>query len=79
MFNPPLQTCTAGNRCSTLLRQPGFGRSHYRSLYDPALTACALYDRCQPFVEVVESWGTWAGQPVLLGGILDHTRFGTDL
>jgi hypothetical protein len=27
----------------------------------------------------MENCGTWAGQPVLLGDILDHYRFGTDL
>jgi len=52
---------------------------YYRSRYDPALASCALYDHCQPFVEVVENCGTWAGQPVLLGSILDHYQFGTDL
>ena len=52
---------------------------YYRSRYDPALKACALYDRCQPFVEAVENCGAWAGQPVLLGDILDHYRLGTDL
>jgi hypothetical protein len=52
---------------------------YYRSRYDPALTSCALYDHCQRFVEVIENCGTWAGQPVLLGSILDHYQFGTDL
>lgn len=52
---------------------------YYRSRYDPALTACALFDHCQPFVDVVEDCGAWAGQPVLLGSILDHYQLGTDL
>src|ERR1035438_1722484 len=38
---------------------------YYPARYDPALTSCALYDHCQPFVEVVENCGTWAGQPIL--------------
>lgn len=52
---------------------------YYRSRFDPALTACALYDHCAPFIEVVEDCGTWADQPTLLGAILDHYEFGTDL
>jgi hypothetical protein len=52
---------------------------YYRPRYDPALTACALYDECKPFIEVVEDCGTWADQSVLLGAILDHYQFGTDL
>jgi hypothetical protein len=52
---------------------------YYRSRFDPARTACALYDRCRPFIRVVENCGTWAGQPVLLGAILDRYGFGTDL
>jgi hypothetical protein len=52
---------------------------YYRSRYDPVLAACALYDHCQPFIEVVENCGTWADQPALLGAILDHYQFGTDL
>src|ERR1022692_2764997 len=43
---------------------------YYSARYDPALTSCALYDHCQPFVEVVENCGTC---------ILDHYQFGTDL
>ena len=52
---------------------------YYRSRYDPALTACALFNHCQPLIEVVEDCGTWASQPILLGSILDHYQFGTDL
>jgi hypothetical protein len=52
---------------------------YYRSRYDPPLASCALYDHSQPFVEVVENCGTGASQPVLLGSILDHYQFGTDL
>jgi hypothetical protein len=52
---------------------------YYRSRYNPALKACALYDHCQPFVEGVENSGAWASQPVLLGDILEHYQFGTDL
>jgi hypothetical protein len=52
---------------------------YYRSRYDPALMSCALFDHCHSFVEVVENCGTWASQPVLLGGILDHYQFGTDV
>ena len=39
---------------------------YYRSRHDPARTACALFD-------------AWADQPALLGEILDHYAFGTDL
>jgi hypothetical protein len=52
---------------------------YYRSRYDPALTACALFHHCQPFIEIVENCGTWTDQPALLGAILDHYQFGTDL
>lgn len=52
---------------------------YYRSRYDPALHACALYHHCEPFVEVIEDCGTWAEQPALLGAILDHYQLGTDL
>ncbi len=51
----------------------------YRSRYDPALTACALFDHCHSLIEVAENCGTWSSQPDLLGTILDHYRFGTDL
>jgi len=47
---------------------------YYRSRYDPARTACALFDHCAPTVEVGE-----ADQPAVLGEILDHYAFGTDL
>lgn len=52
---------------------------YYRSRYDQARTACALFDHCAPLIEVVERCGAWADQPALLGAILDHYRFGTDL
>ena len=52
---------------------------YYRSRYDPALASCALYEHCQPFVQVAENCGAWAGQSALLGSILDHYQFGTDL
>lgn len=52
---------------------------YYRSRYDPALTACALFEHCEPFIEVVENCGAWAAQPVLLGSVLDHYQLGTDL
>lgn len=52
---------------------------HYRSRYDPALTACALFDHCESFVEIVENCGAWADEPLLLGTILDHYQLGTDL
>jgi hypothetical protein len=52
---------------------------YYRSRYDPARTACALFDSCRPLIEVVENSGSWAEQPTLLGAILDHYGFGTDL
>lgn len=52
---------------------------YYRSRHDPARTACAIYEPCRPFIQTVENCGPWAGQPALLGAILDHYRFGTDL
>ncbi len=52
---------------------------YYRSRFDPALPACALFEHCEPFVGVVANCGPWADQPVMLGAILDHYRFGTDL
>ncbi len=52
---------------------------YYRSRYDPARVACALFDNCAAFVEVAETCGSWAEQPVLLAQILDHYGFGTDL
>ncbi len=52
---------------------------YYRSRYDPALTSCAIYDHCQPFVEVFENCGVWASRLLLLGHVLDHYQFGTDL
>lgn len=52
---------------------------NYRSRYDPALTACAIYDHCQSVVKIIQDCGTWAEQPALVGAILDHYQFGTDL
>lgn len=52
---------------------------YYRSRYDPARTACALFENCRPWVKIVEDCGSWAEQPKLLGAILDHYGFGTDL
>jgi hypothetical protein len=52
---------------------------YYRSRYDQARTACALFDSCAPLIQVVMKCGPWAEQPALLGEILDHYRFGTDL
>lgn len=52
---------------------------YYRSRYDPARHACALFDNCLPFMKVVRSRGSWAAQPALLGAILDHYGFGTDI
>src|SRR5580693_6024343 len=52
---------------------------YYRSRHDPARTACALFDQCAHSVVVAEALGAWADQPALLGEILDHYAFGTDL
>ena len=52
---------------------------YYRSRYDPALKSCAVYDRCEPLIAAVEDCGIWASLPSLLGAILDHYQFGTDL
>jgi hypothetical protein len=52
---------------------------YYRSRHDPARTACALFDHCAHSVVVAEALGTWADQPALLGEILDHYAFGTDV
>jgi hypothetical protein len=52
---------------------------YYRSRHDPARTACALFDSCARHSRVLEDCGSWAEQPPLLGAILDHYGFGTDL
>ncbi len=52
---------------------------YYRSRYDPARIACALFDHCAPLVELSQSHGTWASQPASLAQILDHYGFATDL
>lgn len=52
---------------------------YYRSRHDPARTACALFDQCASSVVVAGALGAWADQPALLGEILDHYAFGTDL
>ena len=52
---------------------------YYRSRHDPARAACALFDACARHVRIIEECGSWAEQPRLLGPILDHYGFGTDL
>jgi RES domain len=52
---------------------------YYRSRHDQARTACALFDSCASMIEVVQTYASWAHEKVLLGAILDHYRFGTDL
>jgi RES domain-containing protein len=52
---------------------------YYRSRHDPARTACALFDHCSRYTKILEDYGSWAEQPRLLGAILDHYGFGTDL
>ncbi|NWF84899.1 MAG: RES family NAD+ phosphorylase [Bryobacteraceae bacterium] len=52
---------------------------YYRSRFDPARMACALFDACARQVKILEDCGTWAEQPRTLGAILDHYGFGTDL
>ncbi len=52
---------------------------YYRSRYDPARTACALFDSCARYAKILGHCGRWAEQPALLGAILDHYGFGTDL
>ncbi|MGJ5817179.1 RES family NAD+ phosphorylase [Paludibaculum fermentans] len=52
---------------------------YYRSRHDPARMACALYEKCLPFVELAQACGPWAEQGRMLGLILDHYQFGTDL
>lgn len=52
---------------------------YYRSRHDPARAACALFDTCAQIVKVLADCGSWAEQPRLLGAILDHYDFGTDL
>jgi len=41
--------------------------------------ASALFGHCEGSVAVAETPGAWADQPALLGEILDHYAFGTDL
>jgi hypothetical protein len=52
---------------------------YYRSRYDPARTAAALFDGCASLVKVAETGKAWAEQTILLAEILDHYGFGTDL
>ena len=52
---------------------------YYRSRHDPARTACALFDTCARSAEILEDCGSWAEQPRVLGAILDHYGFATDL
>ena len=52
---------------------------YYRSRHDPARAACALFDICASSARILEDCGSWAEQSQLLGAILDHYGFGTDL
>ena len=52
---------------------------YYRSRHDPARTACVLFDNCGRHAKILEDYGSWADQMRLLGAILDHYGFGTDL
>ena len=52
---------------------------YYRSRHDSARMASALFDHCEGSVAVAETPGAWADQSALLGEILDHYAFGTDL
>lgn len=52
---------------------------YYRSRYDPARTACALFDTCARHLKILDRGTSWSEQPALLGAILDHYGFGTDL
>lgn len=52
---------------------------YYPSRHDPSRIACAVYDLCQPFIEIARTCEAWADNPVLLGNILDHYGFGSDL
>ena len=51
---------------------------YYRSRHDPSRFACALYQDCESLLEA-EPCEAWADLPALLGTILDHYDFGTDL
>lgn len=51
---------------------------YYRSRHDPSRFACALYEDCSSVLEAEPCEG-WADLPTLLGEILDHYDFGTDL
>jgi hypothetical protein len=68
-------------RCSQALRaHPAKPDGiYYRSRFDPSLLAYALFDQCRLRVETRRLGRPWAEQPQLLGPILDHYRFGTDL
>jgi hypothetical protein len=50
----------------------------YGPRHDPSRQAFAIYDQCKDDLEV-EPCQRWADMPALLGRILDHYRFGTDL
>jgi hypothetical protein len=51
----------------------------YRSRHDPSREACAIYDHCAAIVAVQEAFGAWSDNVRLLGEILNHYDFGTDL
>jgi len=51
---------------------------YYRSRHDPSRFACALYQECESVLKA-EASERWSGLPTLLGEILDHYAFGTDL
>jgi len=52
---------------------------YYRSRHDSARMASALFEHCEASVEVIGKLGLLADQSALLGEILDHYAFGTDL
>jgi len=78
---------TSGSGCKNSQRWSRALREHpskpdgiyYRPRHDPARTASAVFDHCEGSVAVAEMLGAWVDQSALLGGILDHYAFGTDL
>lgn len=60
------------------IQVPGLDGIRYRARHDPAREAAAFYDHCADAF-AVEPCQAWANLPQILGPVLDHYDFGTDL
>ncbi|MBK9167454.1 MAG: RES family NAD+ phosphorylase [Bryobacterales bacterium] len=52
---------------------------YYPSRFDPARRSCAVFDRRAADAKVIRRLGSWSRQTQLLGQVLDHYGFGTDM